>query len=83
MLRSGREVKFLFPNAFHDTCLADGVMRLAELVHTNHKLVDVLNMKQFFMKCPRRNVDFQNKTGLSLLLSPSITRWNTWLNACL
>lgn len=84
MLKSGRDVKLLFPNALHITCLAHGIMRVAELVRANHKLVDefVLNMKKIFVKCSRRKIDFQNETGLPLPPLPTITRWNTWLNAC-
>lgn len=70
----------------HVTCLAHSCHRVCEYVRGQFKEVDrfIAVMKATFLKCNARVQIFrQVAPNLALPPSPVITRWGTWLEACM
>src|SRR5215813_6760903 len=70
----------------HVTCLAHAFHRISEEIRANYPDVDRLisNVKKIFLKSPYRIEAFKMRSPtLPLPLKPVITRWGTWLNACI
>lgn len=84
MLKAGQNLKTLFPNMKHISCLAHALNLVAEKIRVNHGLTNqfIGFMKQIFSKCVRRKIAFLSITKLKQL-PPKVctTRWCTWLNA--
>ena len=85
MIKAGSDLKSLYPNLLHVTCMAHGVQRVVDLIRENHPYTDelVANMKAIFTNCSRRKRLWTEKTELPLPPEPVIVRWNTWLKAAL
>lgn len=84
MLKAGRNLKSIFPNLLHTTCLAHGLNRVAELVRTLYPNVNALisNVKKTFLKSPKRIQKFKDMLpGVPLPPRPTIIRWGTWIEA--
>ena len=83
MIKCCKDLNGLFPNILHCTCLAHGLMRVAEVVRYSYPLIDALisESKKIFVKCGRRRSLFRQSTSLPLPPQPVISRWSTWLEA--
>ena len=70
----------------HVTCLAHAFHRIAEEIRSKFSEVDRLisMVKKIFVKAPSRTKYFKDKApGVCLLTEPILTRWGTWLTACI
>jgi hypothetical protein len=84
MLKAGRNLKCIFPNLLHVTCLAHGLNRVAELVRKLYPDVNdlIANVKKTFLKSPKRIQKFKEMLpGVPLPPRPTIIRWGTWIEA--
>lgn len=84
MLKAGKNLKTLFPNLVHVTCLAHGVNRVAEQVRLLFPAVNnlIAYTKKVFRKSPKRIRTFrQMLPTVPLPPQPTIIRWGTWINA--
>jgi predicted Zn-dependent protease with MMP-like domain len=84
MIKAGKNLKELYPNLLHITCLAHGMNRVAEEIRSLYPDVDKLisNMKAAFRKSPGRVSIYKQKfPELPLPPEPIIIRWGTWLTA--
>jgi hypothetical protein len=74
-----------YPKLIHVTCVAHALHRVCETIHVLCPNVDKLvgNGKKMFVKSPAHRIElFKNKApDTSLLPTPVITRWGTWLDA--
>lgn len=76
----------MYPKLIHVTCLAHGLNRVAEGIRTEFPLVNswIASIKRIFVKSPSRINSFRiENPGVPLPPEPVITRWATWLEACL
>lgn len=74
----------LYDNLYHVTCLAHSLHRVAEVVRTQHPLVNsfVSNMKKVLKKSPRRRSIYYTETKLTELPpNPITTRWGSFIKA--
>lgn len=86
MVKAGKSIKGFYPKLVHVTCLAHALHRLAEEIRANYPDVDKLvsNIKKMFLKAPYRIQCFKSQApNLALPPKPVITRWGTWLDACM
>lgn len=86
MVKAGKSIKAFYPKLIHITCLAHAMHRIAEEIRTNYPDVDSLvsNVKKIFLKAPYRRECFKSiAPSVALPPKPVITRWGTWLNACI
>lgn len=83
MMKAGENLKAMFPNLKHISCLAHALNLVAEKIRERNGLTNKLisNMKHIFSKCVRRKIAFKLVTKLQLPPKVCITRWCTWLNA--
>lgn len=84
MVKAGQQLKMLYPNLIHVTCLAHGLNRVAEEIRNQFPDVNALigNVKKIFLKSPLRIQLYKEKLpNVNLPPEPVITRWGTWLNA--
>ena len=84
MLKAGNNLKILYPNLIHSTCIAHGLNRVAEGIRLQFPTVNklVANGKKIFVKAPLRVQHFKEKfPNIPLPPEPIITRWGTWLQA--
>ena len=82
MIKAGNNLKVLYPNLFHITCLAHLVHNCAMKIRSHYKCVDdlIACIKMLTVKNKTRSMLFQ-----SIGLPPQviITRWSSWLIASL
>lgn len=86
MIKAGRTLNSLFPNMTHVTCVAHGLNRVAETVRGLFDDVNELisSIKSVFLKSPSRvRVLKQLYPDMPKPPRPIITRWNTWIEACM
>lgn len=85
MIKAGKQLKGSFNKLKHITCLAHTFHRLCEYLREDNDLVNsyISSVKKIFVKSPVCIESFKNETGLALPPEPVITRWGTWLEACL
>lgn len=86
MVRAANSLKALYSKMVHVTCLAHGLHRVCEEVRALYPSVDrlVANVKKIFLKAPSRVARFKAEApDIALPPQPIITRWGTWLNACM
>lgn len=86
MVKAGQQLKVLYENLIHVTCLAHGINRVAEAIRSEFPIVNTLisSIKKVFVKAPLRIQMYREKLpNISLPPEPVITRWGTWLNAAL
>jgi hypothetical protein len=83
LLKSISNLKSIFPNLKHITCIAHALHRVSCVVMNENKETNELisRFKQIMAKSPLRAFEYQEQTGLPLPPNPVITRWNTWLSA--
>lgn len=84
MIKAGKLLKNIYPNALHITCVVHAFYRVAEIIHNSYPDVDTLisTTKKIFLKAPHRIKEFRNSCpGIPLPPQPIITRWGTWLKA--
>lgn len=86
MIKAGQQLKLLYPNLIHVTCLAHGLSRVAEEIRQQFPDVNsfINNVKKTFLKSPLRVQLYKEKMGgIPLPPEPIITRWGTWLDAAM
>lgn len=84
MLKAHSNLKVLYENLIHCTCLAHGLNRVAETIRMQFPLVNMLvkSGKKVFLKSPLRVQVFRERLpDLPLPPEPIVTRWGTWLDA--
>ena len=84
MVKCMKGLQTLYPKMLHVTCKAHALQRVAEIVRSEHPLVNKLiaSGKNIFVKDPQRIEMFKNHAPeISLPPSPFITRWGTWIDA--
>jgi len=84
MIKAGKNLKKLYKNLLHITCVAHGLHRVAEKVRALYPQVDKLvsSVKKVFRKAPARVVYYREvNPEISLPPEPCTTRWGTWLDA--
>lgn len=84
MIKAGKNLKALYPDLLHITCLAHGINRVAEEVRSNYQDVDrfIANMKAAFLKSTSRVAMYKELLpNVPLPPHPVVTRWGTWLKA--
>jgi hypothetical protein len=64
-------------------CVVHDLHRVCETIHVLYPNVDnlVANRKKILVKSPARTELFKNKAPDTLLPTPVITHWGTWLDA--
>ena len=83
MLKAGKNLKSMYPDLLHITCLAHGVNLVAEEVRSHFLILDNLigAVKAVFRKAPTRVLKYKEMNPeLELPPQPTIIRWGTWLN---
>ena len=84
MLKAAKALQVFYPKLIHVTCLAHGLHRIAEEIHTQFPAVNNLIGcgKKLFLKAPAR-VQFYKDCLPEVPLPPEpvLTRWGTWLSA--
>lgn len=86
MVKAGKTLRNSFPNMIHVTCLAHGFNRVADTVRGLYEDVNELisSMKTTFLKSPSRTKKLkQLYPNMPQPPRPVITRWNTWIEACI
>lgn len=86
MVKAGKGLKLLYPKMVHVICVTHALHRVSEFIRERHVLVNdwVGNLKQIFLKAPKRVQIFKDVAGnLPLPPKPVITRWGTWVSAVL
>jgi hypothetical protein len=84
MVKAGHQLKLLYPNLIHYTCLAHRLNRVAEEIRNHFPNVNTLisSVKKIFLKAPLRVQRYKEKMpNIPLPPEPVLTRWGTWLNA--
>lgn len=84
MVKTGKDLKILYPKLLHVTCLAHGLHRVCESIRSSYKTVDafIANVKKVFLKSPYRKKLFREiNPTIPLPPQPVTTRWGTWINA--
>ncbi len=79
----GRNLKEIYSNLIHVTCVAHGIHRLCEKVRELFPDVNRLisSSRKIFLKCPSRCDVYKQHMGCALPPDVVITRWGTWINA--
>lgn len=86
MVKAGQQLKTIYPNLVHVTCLAHGCNRVAEHIRCEFSDVNVLisSVKKVFVKSPLRVQLYREKLpNVPLPPEPVLTRWGTWLEAAI
>lgn len=86
MVKAGKAIKAFYPKLVHVTCLAHALHRVSEQVRKCFPDVDKLvsNVKKVFLKSPSRVRHFREiASDVPLPPEPVLTRWGTWLSACM
>lgn len=84
MVKAGTNLKILYPDLMHVTCLAHGLHRVAESVRDKFKNVDKLlaAVKGVFKKATSRKRKYKEAfPELPLPPEAVLTRWGSWLQA--
>lgn len=83
MLSAGNNLKLLFPNMKHVSCLAHALHRVCETIRVEYSKANdfISQMKKILKKCPARIQLYRETTQLPLPPEPVITRWGTWIKA--
>lgn len=81
MLSAFQQLRGMYPNLFHVTCIAHGLHRVCESIRDNYSRVNdfIAALKKILVKAPSRQVLYQEVTGVHLPPFPVITRWGTWI----
>lgn len=79
----GTNLKQLYPNLVHVTCVAHGIHRVCEKVREIFPDVNRLisSARKIFLKCPSRCDLYKERMGCPLPPDVVITRWGTWITA--
>lgn len=86
MVKAAKCIQAFYPKMVHITCVAHGLHRVAETIRGQFPKIDELisNTKKIFLKAPSRIDLFKNEApGIPLPPSPVLTRWGTWISACI
>lgn len=86
MVKAAKSIKSFYTKLVHVTCLAHAFHRVAEEIRSQFSEVDRLisTVKKVFVKAPSRTKCFKDKApGVALPPEPILTRWGTWLTACI
>ncbi|XP_023216012.1 tyrosine-protein kinase Abl-like [Centruroides sculpturatus] len=83
MLSAFSNLKYIYNNLKHVTCLAHALHRVCECIHVEYSKANnfISEMKMVLFKCPSREHLYQDITGLPLPPSPVVTRWWSWINS--
>jgi hypothetical protein len=81
MLLAGKNLKGIFPNLNHVTCIAHALNRVCSSIQENLDFVNkfVSSMKKVFLNSKSKQELYKEVTGLRLPPVPVPTRWCTWL----
>jgi hypothetical protein len=81
LLKAVKNLKDLFPNLRHITCIAHALHRVSLIIKDENPEVNQLIslFKEIMVKSPLREYEYKEQTGLPMPPKPVITRWNTWL----
>lgn len=84
MISAGAALKLMFTNLRHISCIAHAIHRVCEAIRAEYSLADrfVALMKNILVKCPANINCYKEITELPLPNHPVITRWGTWIQAC-
>lgn len=84
MLKAGQNLKVLYPNLLHVTCVCHALHRVCEKVHSDyqHAKKFVEKFSKIMARCPRRQNVLSFHTGAPMHPLPVVTRWGTWLAFC-
>ena len=84
MVKAVRNLKGIYPNVNHVTCLAHALHRVCEKIRKDHEKTNSLisAIQSILCKSPFRRQMYVRVTGLPLPPKVVITRWGTWLNFC-
>lgn len=84
MLLAGRNLKNIFKDLSHVTCVCHALSRVCEMVRENYPEVDAL-VEIFcrIFKVPRRRMLLESRSGLTVATFPVRTRWGTWMKFCM
>lgn len=85
LIKCFRELKGIFPNLRHVSCLIHALHRVCEEIRGHHDVTNlfVSNMKNLFKNSPSRQQKFKEETKLPLPPSAIITRWGSWITSAL
>ncbi len=83
MIKAGKDLKTLFTELNHISCLAHALHRVCEKIRKENELVNeyISSVKAIFTKSPLRIQSFKQLTDIALPPEPVITRWGTFLKA--
>jgi hypothetical protein len=85
MLKAFKQLKAMFPNLAHVTCLAHALHRVCEAVRDENQHVDkfIAAMRKVMLKAPARIDIYRDVFGSDAALPPDpvVTRWGSWINA--
>ena len=81
MLWAFQQLKVMYPNLNHVTCIAHGLRRISESIGGNDNSANdfIAVLKKILAKPPSCQVLYQEVTGLQIPQFPVITRWGTWI----
>lgn len=85
MTLSFKNLKNLFPNMHHITCVIHALHRVSEKIRENFSELNnfVSLMKKILLKSKERKIVYKNITNLPFPPSTIITRWGTFIKASL